>query len=85
MARRSPLPAAALISAVLSLGVFLLAGGASRATGQRTLDLNVALKAQLLAEANVDHRAQTLLEHLQRDEDELPPSRLKFPPDFSPN
>src|SRR5689334_1905607 len=40
MARRGPLPAAALVTVVLSLGVFLLAGGASsRAPAQRKLTL----------------------------------------------
>lgn len=50
-----------------------------------TLDLNVALKAELLAEPDVDRRAQTLLAHLMHDDDEHRPPRLKFPPDFSPN
>src|SRR4051794_22523318 len=38
MARRAPLPLAALISAALSLGVFALAGGSSHAPTQRGLD-----------------------------------------------
>lgn len=50
-----------------------------------TLDLDVALKAQLLAQPDVDRRAQMLLEHLQHEDHEHRPPRLKFPPDFSPN
>jgi PKD domain/Beta-propeller repeat len=42
MARRSPLPAAALISAVLALGLFLAAGGTSHAPRQADLILNAA-------------------------------------------
>src|SRR4051794_33055306 len=42
MARRSPLPAAALISAVLSLGVFLVAGVMSHAPARPALTLSPA-------------------------------------------
>ena len=50
MARRSPLPAAALISAALALGLFLVAGGISRAPRQADLALNAAGKASTPAQ-----------------------------------
>jgi uncharacterized protein len=50
-----------------------------------TLDFEIAFKAQLLAEANVDRRASTLIARLEQDGDNPPTHPIKFPPDFSPN
>src|SRR5690606_23131238 len=51
-----------------------------------TLDFNVAFKADLLAETNVDVRAQRLLAQIEADQQsERATARMKFPPDFSNN
>jgi hypothetical protein len=52
-----------------------------------TLDLNLRLKTELLAEVNVDRRAVMLLEHLKSTAAGMPSGEpaIKFPPDFSAN
>jgi Lon protease-like protein len=50
-----------------------------------TLDFDVAFKARLLKEVNVDRRAEALLAQLEGPTPVKAAGRLKFPPDFSPN
>jgi Lon protease-like protein len=50
-----------------------------------TLEFDVAFKAQLLGETNVQRRAEALLAQLEDDKPTRAAGRLKFPPDFSPN
>ena len=53
-----------------------------------SLDLDLAVKEQLLRERNVDLRAQLLLDELSRPGTTMAGQRLgtgRFPPDFSEN
>ena len=53
-----------------------------------TLQIDCAVKQQLLEELDVDRRATLLLDHLNASDHELSPARrrmMKYPPDFSAN
>ena len=50
-----------------------------------TLKLELRVKEQLLAETDVDRRAETLLEAMQSGNAAIESSSFKFPPDFSLN
>jgi Lon protease-like protein len=50
-----------------------------------TLKLELRVKEQLLAETNVDQRAETLLDAMQSGDSSAESPSIKFPPDFSPN
>jgi uncharacterized protein len=50
-----------------------------------TLDLNLRLKEQLLAETNVDNRAEILLEAIRELRTAPEESKRDFPPEFSEN
>lgn len=66
------------------LNVDMLLGTLTDLVGY-TLEFDVAFKAQLLSETNVNRRAEALIAQLEGAAHLKAAGRLKFPPDFSPN